>query len=242
MIHHDQHRLPFLFASILTGYPDKDFPKNAEGILNLDNNEADCNPFKVESFAAITKKLGHIIATKDGVKDLASDYIDIFDRAQPANSPYESDYSQNQAMSKGTELADLAGFYKAFGLDFTSPDTTHDMLDHVSRELEFYAYLLAKQEYLNDAKDEKGSSIVYDARKSFLKDHLGTFVSPLAKQPLVAAHHFYSKVFIWCDELVRAECKNLGVKPIIAVHFGKEAPLPDAMTCGTVKDSVLPVL
>jgi len=62
-----------------------------------------------------------------------SEYIDLFDRGQAKASLYETEYGQ--PLSKGNKLADLSGFYEAFGFAFSA--VQGEMLDHVAVELEF---------------------------------------------------------------------------------------------------------
>jgi len=67
----------------------------------------------------------------------------------------------------GRTLADIAGFYKAFGLELKGELP----LDHFSVEAEFMAHLLLKEAYGDLKKNEEMCEIVRDAQKKFLEDH-----------------------------------------------------------------------
>jgi putative dimethyl sulfoxide reductase chaperone len=227
---------------MLTSYPDESFVENAKLLIE---GEVACKQFCLiasEEWETINSYLLELISDTLKIDDLRSDYIDIFDRSQATNPLYESDYGQNQAMAKGHELADIAAFYHAFGLEFDSENKTKEMLDHVSIELEFYAYLLAKQEFLKAGNDLDGVDIVYDARKKFMKDHLGRFVSVIASRPGVKIHKFYSAVFRWCSRMIKLECENLDVEPVPANFYGQKNPEKETMTCGTLGDCTLDIL
>lgn len=194
----------FILASLITGYPDEFFCENVNMLLT----DPDLS-IPVELRTSLEKKLSKV----EDINDLRSEYIDLFDRGRSTNSLYETEYGRDRAMGKGKELSDLAGFYKAFGLEFGEEGTTREMLDHVSVELEFYALLLIKHTVLVENADANGTEIVLDARSKFLKDHLGRFSGIIGDRPGVKDSAFYSLVFQWCKELVQEECKNLNVTP-----------------------------
>lgn len=71
---------------------------------------------------------------------------------------------------KGVILADIAGFYRAFGFELA--DETHEKGDHLRVELEFVALLLVML-----AKAEKEAiRTTHEALESFSFDHLGEWL------------------------------------------------------------------
>ncbi len=83
--------------------------------------------------------------------------------------PYETEYSHwKDPTYRATQLADVAGFYRAFGLE---PDRGFpERHDHIALELEFVAYLLQKSVHAGSAMQQR--EIVEQAAKSFLAEHL----------------------------------------------------------------------
>lgn len=83
--------------------------------------------------------------------------------------PYETEYSHwKDPTYRATQLADVAGFYRAFGLE---PGRKFpERHDHISLELEFVAYLIQKSLHTGVATERRG--IVEGAAKSFLAEHL----------------------------------------------------------------------
>jgi TorA maturation chaperone TorD len=83
--------------------------------------------------------------------------------------PYETEYeTSSEPFYRAQQLADIAGFYRAFGLDPSS--SRPERPDHISLELEFMAFLLMKKRLMNEGSER--SQICDEARKSFFRDHL----------------------------------------------------------------------
>jgi len=72
---------------------------------------------------------------------------------------------------KGVILADIAGFYRAFGLELSK--NASEKVDHLTGELEFVAMLLVM---LAQAPDQETTRTTHDALGSFSFDHLGEWL------------------------------------------------------------------
>lgn len=211
-----------LLASLATAYPQ---PELAETLAAPGLREH-----------AVLGAMASAIA--GGVEPLQRTYVELFDRGKGRISLYETEHGRMRGLSKGNDLADLAGFYSAFGLTLDTEEL-HEMHDHVAVELEFYGVLLLKQALLIEQGDSEGVAIVLDARRKFLTDHLGSFVAAIAAQPAVCTEPAYGPVFAWCAEMVAHECASLGVTPA-PLDFFPELREPDEVECG--KHVRLPVL
>lgn len=216
----------FAFASLLASYPDGDFE---EAVTALGREWLAGHPAAV----GLCAHLG----SAGGLDDLRSTYVELFDRGGQRTSLYETEYGRMTGMSKGTDLADIAGFYRAFGLRLAS-DEVHELVDHLAVELEFYSMLLVKQGLLEERCDAEGCAIVEDARKKFLTDHLGRFVSAVAERQNVKDSPVYGPALAWTSALVAEECGRLGVTPT-PLDFFPDLEAGEEMKCGSVH---LPVL
>jgi DMSO reductase family type II enzyme chaperone len=108
-------------------------------------------------------------------------------------------------------LADLAAFYRAFGLEVAEDaDERHD---HICLELEFMCVLTAKEAYaLEHQLEPEDLSLCRNAQKQFLREHLGRWTPAFARRlsrmageaPLGALANF-TRAFI------EAECARHGV-------------------------------
>ena len=203
----------FLLASALTGYPGPSFPAHVQLLLGDAWMEPAGASAGMEAWQQVCICIGARIEHAEALDDLRSDYIDLFDRGLGSSPLYETEYGRDRAMRKAAELVDLAGFYRAFGLE-TQTSETHEMLDHISVELEFYGVLLMKEHALLEAGNQEGVEIVGDARRKFLREHLGRFPAAICERPGVTGHSFYRPVFTWCAALVAEECRREQVSPI----------------------------
>lgn len=222
---------PFVLGSLMTSYPGDYFREDLELLLE---DSAIFDLFETiapDSWKVVKQQLIELCVSTEAVDELRSQYIDIFDRGSAVNSLYETEYGRGRAMVKGNELADIGGFYKAFGFELGGEGSVHEMLDHVSVELEFYALLKMKQEYLSRENDAEGIEIVQDARKKFLKEHLGRFIGAIGKRPGVVGSLFYSALFDCYVKLVEKECTLLGIVPEVTDWLEAEAATGD-ITCG----------
>ena len=213
----------FILASLLASYPDEKFVEN----INLIFEDPDLDELAKE----IWPKVRDVIGSEGAVNDLRSEYIGLFDRGKQVTSLYETEYGRERAMVKGTELVDIAGFYRAFGLETGGEGVQAEMIDHIAVELEFYSLLVMKNNVLSDSSSTDGVEIVIDARKKFLKNHLGRFVEAVCERPGVIESPFYSMVFKFCRDLVLQECQRLGVTVDPERWLSSQAELGD-ISCG----------
>jgi DMSO reductase family type II enzyme chaperone len=144
------------------------------------------------------------------------DYITAFGHAARGSCPInEIEYGDLKAdpLFQPHRLADLAAFYRAFGVELGSDaDERHD---HLAIELEFMAVLAAQEaRALNTGPDHGALETGRDAQRTFLREHLGRWTPAFARRliravgegPLGALARF-TLAFI------EAECRRLGVTP-----------------------------
>ncbi len=81
---------------------------------------------------------------------------------------------------KGAVLADIAGFYHAFGFEIT--EEFREKHDHLLAELQFTAMLLVLlARALEDGRAEP-AEVTRAALRSFLEDHLGVWLGAFAER------------------------------------------------------------
>lgn len=86
--------------------------------------------------------------------------------------PYEAEYGQAHIFQQTQALADIAGFYRAFGLELAP--SLKDRLDHIAVELEFMQFLCLKEAYaLANRHSEDQLALCREAQRKFLREHLG---------------------------------------------------------------------
>lgn len=207
----------FALASMITAYPDEELAASLGELDGLHDHEG-AGPM--------------IAALGRGLDELQGAYIDLFDRGKDRVSLYETEHGRMRGLAKGHDLADLAGFYRAFGLTLDL-DAAHELLDHLAVELEFYATLLFKHDLLARQDDREGCAIVEDARRKFLLDHLGRYVGGVAAQVAARGEGVYAPALAWCARLVEAECARLGIDPA-PLEIARDDGERDDHRCGAV--------
>ncbi len=137
--------------------------------------------------------------------------------------PYETEYINSKfTFQRSQGLADIAGFYSAFGLE---PSSAHpERHDHLALELEFMAFLLGLERTAatsDNADRVERSTICRDAQRKFLAEHLVWWVPTFARLlSLQDPGGFYDAVSQFLAALMTAERALAG----IPATLGQVAP------------------
>lgn len=212
------HDLPeraraFTLAALASAYPDA---AARDAIL------------AVAAAGAAPELLGPWISMASGdFEGVQSRYLSRFDVGKGRVPLYETEYGRMRGLAKGQDLADIRGFYSAFGLE---QEDDGEVADHIAMELEFYALLLWKEHLLSD--DREGREIVSDARKKFLAAHLGAFAPAVAMQDAVQQCDVYGPLFRWVGALVESESAREGVRVAPLDAFAAAAENDEGPQCG----------
>ncbi len=93
--------------------------------------------------------------------------------------PYETEYCpQTFSVHRSHQLADIAGYYRAFGVE---PSGQHpERPDHIVLELEFMAWLIGKTLYASEHGDADHVRLCRDAQVSFVRDHFSWWTPAFA--------------------------------------------------------------
>lgn len=108
-------------------------------------------------------------------------------------------------------LADLAAFYRAFGLEVA--DGAAERPDHIGMELEFMSVLAAKEAYArtHEATDER-CALCREAQKRFLREHLGRWAPAFARRlARVATDDALAALADFTRDFIVAECARFGL-------------------------------
>ena len=106
--------------------------------------------------------------------DARSAYADAFGvEGEGTVSQYEVTYAPGTLVTNTDRIADIAGFYRAFGLDLSEDE--RDRADALPTQLEFCQHLALSRAVLTESGDD-GVEIVTDATAAFLEDHLGRWI------------------------------------------------------------------
>ena len=144
--------------------------------------------------------------------------------------PYETEYCALKDIHfRSQQMADIAGFYRAFGLKPSS--NVHDRADHISREAEFMAILIARQLHAADQKlGAEAFEVCHEAQRAFLRDHLGWWLPAFGARLMNEARGFYVVLGQLICAFVPAERAILGLPPISQMPIAETHP-PEEMIC-----------
>jgi TorA maturation chaperone TorD len=124
---------------------------------------------------------------------------------------YETEYGLPHEYGQSQELADINGFYRAFG--FTIGGQVRERPDHVAVELEFMSILALKEAYTANNGPVEHFEVCLDAERTFLGDHLGRWIDLFAQSvALNAGGGPYQALARFCTLFVSADAARLGVR------------------------------
>ena len=163
-------------------------------------------PTLTEPFERIRAEFVHVaddIHNESAV--LQSAYTELLGHTVRGTCPaYELEYGHSDILQQASDLADICGFYHAFGMTLVTE--SHERADHITVECEFMSVLTAKQLYAIEAGDDEAQQILLDAQCSFLNDHLSRW-SPAWSFRLhrAAPEGFYGRAAMFLGDFIRTE-------------------------------------
>lgn len=186
--------------------------------------------------------LASLTRTLEAVTDPRPEYARLFLGRTPCPLNAAAYTGARQLAGPAADIADVSGFYLAFGLDL--PEEGGERPDHLAAQLEFYSALLAKEAWAVAQRWDERTEITEEAAAAFLRDHLGRWQGVLVRTlPEHQARPPYPQLAQWLDAMLATELRLRGVE---ATPFGLPGPDPmqaDDMTCpSATDDNVAPLV
>ncbi|MBI3960070.1 MAG: molecular chaperone TorD family protein, partial [Chloroflexi bacterium] len=141
------------------------------------------------------------------------------------------EYGLPHEFRQSQELADLGGFYRAFGFGLGAE--VRERPDHIAVELEFMHILTLKETYALMGGRHEEAAICHEAQTSFLADHLAHWL-PLFAQSLArnGGAEPYLTLARWTVAFVQVEAAALQVEiDILPLHAVQHTPFDPDFTC-----------
>jgi DMSO reductase family type II enzyme chaperone len=162
---------------------------------------------------------------------LAGEHVRLFER-QVQCPPYEGAYGPPQMAGKAALVADVAGFYRAFGLEPGGGQP--EIEDHLGAELEFMSALAVKEAWALAQQHGEGLDVTSRAQRSFLAEHLARWSATFAERIAATGQGFHAAAAALLTAWLDAECERLGVAvvPLEGVREAEEAPFACPMAPG----------
>jgi TorA maturation chaperone TorD len=150
-------------------------------------------------------------ARETPIENWRAEYHRLFEGSM-ACPPNEAMYIRRD---KGAILADLSGFYMAFGMELASG--TGERPDHIRCELEYLAILLWMLFRARESAEADHQDVTLAAMRDFIDEHLGAWIDSFTTRlASTASLHMFSLLAPVTARVVRHVAKGL------------ELPMPDA--------------
>jgi DMSO reductase family type II enzyme chaperone len=149
--------------------------------------------------------------TPDSFEAFADDYVAAFGHAARGSVPMnEIEYGDLKAdpLFQPHRLADLAAFYRAFGLEMD--DSASERQDHLCIELEFMSVLAAKEAYA--IREQLDLDVVRNAQRDFLREHLGRWSPAFGRRLRNAASGALGALGDLLRAFIEAECALFDIR------------------------------
>ncbi|MFQ5514302.1 MAG: molecular chaperone [Myxococcota bacterium] len=147
---------------------ERDWPELRAALVDLDAGPA---------AQALAEQL-EVRLTPSSASELSRAHRDSFGLAGDSicvpNETAHAPQTPQEALVRTFQLADIAGFYRAFGVEIV-PET--ERVDHIVAELEFMQLLCVKQATAESHDNREAAEICAEAAAAFVEDHLGRWVS-----------------------------------------------------------------
>lgn len=146
----------------------------------------------------------------------------------------ETEYDADNSFYQPQQLADISGYYLAFGLRPVAGSDAR--ADHVACECEFMDFLNRKEALLLTARsgDDETLEATRGAARTFLRDHLSRFGRAFATRVMIEdPEGFFGVLGRTLIELLDVECRRLNIEAgpidlVVRPDVADEAP----MACG----------
>lgn len=216
-------------------YPDADLVERLQPPA-LASLEAAWGRLAPEGHDGLHLALSGLCAISDdpALTGLQAEYRRLFGHIESSPCPpYETRYHSAHLFQQTQQLADIAGFYRAFGLDIAK--TAHERPDYLPIELEFLYFLCVKEAYALEHHGPEHVELVRNAETTFLKDHLLCWVPSFAgRLQELSGDLFYANLAGLLRAFLATEAARWGCDPEIQATLQPIAYLPEGcnFSCG----------
>ena len=195
---------------------------NEAGLAALQEAAAAAGPFLQDSPLADLVEIA-LASTSD---ELLAAHTRLFSLSSSPDSPtFETAYFSSDPTQQTNRMADVAGYYRAFGVDAGG---TGSRPDDISVELEFMGYLCRKQLYAAEHLGAPRVGQTKRAQRTFLTEHLGAWAPGFGRRVALRAgpSDFYRFLGVALDDWMSAEASYAGVMLPEATQPSHDWPEP----------------
>jgi TorA maturation chaperone TorD len=212
----------YSFLSSSTRYPREPIEAGLLDFVRFDDERLEAGRLEIVEASASASDLASLQAA----------HRVLFPAVESQDAPsYETAYSERDVFRQSHVMADVAGFYRAHGVNVGG--ITRDRPDGIGPELEFMGFLAAKEAHASEAGAPEMAELCVETQRSFLTDHLGTWGPEYGRRmATVSSHMFYNALGSLIAAFLDADIGRLGVTPISIEDRDEESdpsgvPVPD---------------
>lgn len=148
--------------------------------------------------------------------------------------PCGIEYEPNTDVTyRAQQMADIAGFYRAFGLEISG--SKGERQDHVTVEAEFLSLLNAKEAAALSVGKSEQAEICRAARKKFFLEHVGWWMPAFTRLlTKTAESNFYRSLAAVTSSLLPVERASLEIPPLtgrVVPNVASEPPRLECLGC-----------
>lgn len=204
---------------------------DAAAFLAQEHSVTELGPGEVDPKTLSPRDLFDAFETQHGT--LETTYRQLFGltAVSPQCPPCEVEYEPNTEVAyRSQRWADVAAFYKAFGLQVAA--RAGERLDHITVEAEFLYVLLAKEAAALHAGNQEGAEVCRDARRTFFQEHVGWWLPAFSRVlSRVAPAGYYRQLATLSAGLSGLERVSLGLPPFRARIIPRPSGLASEAAC-----------
>jgi TorA maturation chaperone TorD len=158
----------------------------------------------------VDEALGGLADAVAGVADRRPDYVRTFGHVTVAECPlHETACEEGDPFRQPQTLADLAGFYRAWGLELAAG--AGERADHLAIELEFMHYLAFREAWALEHHGSERAALVQASERRFLAEHLGRWGPAVARAAGSSADGWVGEAARLLERFLVAEMAAAGI-------------------------------
>lgn len=153
------------------------------------------------------------------LEELSEQHVATFGHVTMPDCPlHETACGVSEPFQQAQTLADIAGFYRAFGLEVASG--TGERADHLAIELEFMHYLAYREAYALERHGAERVALIRNGERQFLQDHLARWAPVVARAVAARANGVLGAAARVLEEFLADEVTRWGISPARLVAEG----------------------
>ncbi len=205
----------YQFLSLAFSYPEEKVLQTLED--NLGDLDRSLQVLRLSYDVAPLKRI--LKKARKRILDLQGEFNALF--ATTVKAPaWETAYELDKTARKAAELADIEGFYRAFGVNLSTPIEP----DSLVAQLEFLALLLQKRLYATQEGNREGAEICQGAFRKFLTDHLGRWYDVfLRRLEEASAEEYYRRIGALLKAFLEKETQGLNGEVRTLTRYHEES-------------------